>query len=448
MKNILILGAGKSSKVLVDYLLETAPSKDRRIFLADVDKSTAERKLSGNQYGTAVQLDIGNQEERRSLISQSDVVVSMLPAFLHPVVAQDCLFFGKHFFSASYESPEMRMLSTEVSEKGLFFLNECGLDPGIDHMSAMRIIDREKAAGHEIVLFKSYAGGLLSPESEKGNPWKYKFTWNPRNVVLAGQGVSRFIRNGRYKFIPYHMLFRRTDLVHFKAIGDFDGYANRDSLNYRGVYGLENIPTIIRGTLRRVGFCKSWDVLVQLGLTDNSFEIELPEDFTLRMFFNAFLPYDPVHRLEEKLKRLLNWVDDDIMDKLEWLGLFSDRPLPLLKGSPADILLKILEEKWSLQPDDKDMVAMQHQFEVLLKSGKTKKITSSLVILGENREYTAMAKTVGLPLAIAVDLFMEGRISGAGMYLPTRKEIYQPILEKLEKKGIRFDEQEELASED
>jgi len=441
MKNILILGAGKSSKVLVDYLLEVAQNKNRKVLLADAEYTLAEQKIAGHKSGKPVQLNIENEKERKWLIGQSDVVVSMLPAFLHPIVAQDCLALGKHFFSASYESPEMKLLKPEVREKGLFFLNECGLDPGIDHMSAMRIIDREKSAGNEITLFKSYTGGLLSPESEKGNPWKYKFTWNPRNVVLAGQGVSRFIRNGLYKFIPYHMIFRRTDRVHFKNVGDFDGYANRDSLNYREVYGLENIPTIIRGTLRRVGFCKSWDVLVQLGLTDNSFQADLPEDFTLRMFFNSFLPYDPVHRVEEKLKLLLNWVDEDTMSKLEWLGFFSDQPLPIFKGSPAEILLKILEDKWSLHPDDKDMVAMQHQFEVLLQSGKTKKITSSLVIIGENSEYTAMAKTVGLPLAIAVDLFLDGEINIRGIHLPTNREIYEPILKMLEMHGVCFEEE-------
>ncbi|WP_186757699.1 saccharopine dehydrogenase family protein [Echinicola salinicaeni] len=441
MKTILVIGAGKSSRVLVDYLLEQGTIKDYNLILADAKVDLAEKMLMSHNRGQAIQLNIENQEERRGVISRADVVVSMLPAFLHPFVAKDCLALEKHFFSASYESEEMRLLGQEVAEKGLFFLNECGLDPGIDHMSAMKIIDEEKAGGSTIVLFKSYCGGVLSPESEKDNPWKYKFTWNPRNVVLAGQGVSRFIRNGKYKFVPYHMLFRRTDAVNFDEVGEFDGYANRNSLGYRSVYGLENIPTIIRGTLRRAGFCKSWDVLVQLGLTDDTFKVELPEGFTMREFFNAFLPFDPVHKAEEKLQNLLPWVDSEILYKLEWLGLFSNEALPLLKGSPAEMLQVILEKKWAMQADDHDMVVMQHQFEVITANEEKKHIQSSLVIKGENRDYTAMAKTVGLPLAIAVDMFLQGEIKLTGLYLPTKVEIYRPILRKLAEKGIGFKEE-------
>ncbi|QDH79136.1 saccharopine dehydrogenase [Echinicola soli] len=441
MKTILIIGAGKSSKVLVDFLLKDAQTKERKLILADVDARVAEKKLGGHPAGTARSIDIHDTEKLGELVKQADLVVSMVPAFLHPLVAKVSIREGKHFFSASYESPEMRALAGEIKQKGLFFLNECGLDPGIDHMSAMKLIDTEKADGHNIVLFKSYCGGLLSPESESNNPWRYKFTWNPRNVVLAGQSTSQFIRNGRYKFIPYHMLFRRTDLVTFKETGDFDGYANRDSLSYRKVYGLEGIPTIIRGTLRRAGFCKSWDVLVQLGLTDNSFQMDLPHDFTMRMFINSFLPYDPIHRVEEKIQRLLPWVDSAIMEKLAWLGLFDETPLPIFKGSPADILQGILEDKWKLTPTDKDMVVMQHQLETESPAGIRKKITSSMVIKGENHEYTAMAKTVGLPLAAAIDLFLEGKIQLRGLHLPIKKEIYSPVLELLAANGIHFEEE-------
>ncbi|AWW31323.1 saccharopine dehydrogenase [Echinicola strongylocentroti] len=441
MKTILIIGAGKSSKVLVDFLLKDSQAKDRKLILADVDVQEAEEKLGGHPAGTATGIDIHDSKRLGALVKEADLVVSMVPAFLHPLVAKVSLKEGKHFFSASYESPEMSALAGEIKQKGLFFLNECGLDPGIDHMSAMKLIDAEKEEGHDIVLFKSYCGGLLSPESESDNPWKYKFTWNPRNVVLAGQSTSRFIRNGRYKFIPYHMLFRRTDLVTFKEVGDFDGYANRDSLGYRKVYGLEGIPTIIRGTLRRAGFCKSWDVLVQLGMTDDSFEMDLPQDFTLRMFTNSFLPYDPVHRVEEKIIRLLPWVDSMIVEKLAWLGLFEDAPLPAFKGSPAKILQLILEERWKLSPADKDMVVMQHQLESVAVGGVRKKIVSSMIVHGESHEYTAMAKTVGLSLAAAVDLFLEGRIKATGLYLPTNKEIYLPILDVLAKNGIHFEEE-------
>ncbi len=440
METILIIGAGKSATVLIDYLLARAAKKNGKVLIADHNLEHLSEKIKKNHLCEGIKLELDQEEIRKELISKADVVVSMLPADLHPVVAKDCLELGKNFFSASYESPEMRALGEAIKAKGLFFLNECGLDPGLDHMSAMKIIDREKAQGNEITLFKSYCGGLVAPESEGNNPWKYKFSWNPRNVILAGQGVSRFLRNGKFKFIPYHMLFRRTDLIKFKEVGNFDGYANRDSLGYRQVYGLDNIPTIIRGTLRREGFCKSWDVLVQLGLTDNSFQMDLPEYFTHRMLINAFLPFHPTLSVEEKIRNLLPWVDQEILDKISWLGLLGEEMLPRFTGTPAEILQGILEKKWAMEPKDKDMVVMQHQFEVDCPDGQ-KEITSSLVIKGEDREHTAMAKTVGIPLYLAVDLFLEGKINLKGLHLPTVKEIYEPILEGLEQHGIVFDEE-------
>jgi len=438
MQTILILGAGKSSVFLIDHFLESAKEKNRKVMIADISEEIAREKIKGHPAGEAVSINLDDEQNRRSLIGNSDVVISMLPAFLHPIIAKDCLDLGKHFFSASYESEDLRKMKNEIESKGLFFLNECGLDPGIDHMSAIQVIDREKAWGNRIVSFKSFTGGVLSPESED-NPWKYKFTWNPRNVVLAGQGVSRFIRNGKYKYIPYHMLFRRLETISFEDVGDFDGYPNRDSLSYRKTYGLEDIPTLLRGTLRRSGFCQSWDVFVQLGLTDDSFQMDLPEGFTQRMLFNSFLPFHEYKTVEEKLMELLPWVDESIIDKIKWLGLLSDVPLIKTKGSPAAILQVILEEKWKLKPLDKDMIVMQHQFEVNTPKG-LKKIISSLVCKGENQEYTAMAKTVGLPLAIAVDLFLEGNIKLTGLHIPVLPEIYEPILSALEKEGIIFEE--------
>ncbi|MDX5478062.1 MAG: saccharopine dehydrogenase NADP-binding domain-containing protein, partial [Cyclobacteriaceae bacterium] len=257
MQTILIIGAGKSSTFLIEYLLKTATVKSRTIIVADISKEVADKKIKNHHHAIAAKINLDDAESRKTLVQKSDVVISMLPAFLHPIIAKDCLELGKHFFTASYESEDLRKLQDEINAKGLLFLNECGLDPGIDHMSAMKIIDHEKAMGNEITSFKSYTGGVLAPESED-NPWKYKFTWNPRNVVLAGQGVSRFIRNGKYKYIPYHMLFKRLEKISFEEVGDFDGYANRDSLSYRKIYGLDQIPTLLRGTLRRSGFCQSW----------------------------------------------------------------------------------------------------------------------------------------------------------------------------------------------
>ncbi|WP_026947807.1 saccharopine dehydrogenase family protein [Algoriphagus marincola] len=439
MKQILILGGGKSSTFLIDYLVAQAVEKHREIILADLDSRVAEKKLRNRPNTRAEALDISNAERRRDLIEESDLVISMLPARLHPLIAEDCVALGKHFFSASYESKEIRALRSQIEEKGLFFLNECGLDPGIDHMSAMKIIDEAKTKGEEILSFKSYAGGLLSPECED-NPWKYKFTWNPRNVVLAGQGMSRYIEQSRLKYIPYHQLFKRIKPIHFKGLGEYEGYPNRDSLGYRKTYGLENIPTMLRGTLRRTGFCKAWDILVQLGLTDDSIELNPPQGSSKRDFLNSFLPFDTDRSVEEKLTDFFPEMDFKTFEKIQWIGLFSHDPLPIYQGSPAQILQAILEKEWALEETDRDMIVMQHQFEIR-KGDKNQKLLSSLVVKGENASLTAMAKTVGLPLAIAVDLFLEGKIKLKGLHMPIKPEIYLPILEKLEEFGIRFEEE-------
>lgn len=439
-KTILILGAGKSATVLIDYLLRDAEKKVRKFIIADVSLEAAEQKVKGHLSVTAKALDIENEAERKGLIQQADLVISMLPPTFHPLVASDCVAESKHFFSASYSSPEMKKLEPEIKSKNLFFLNECGLDPGLDHMSAMHLMDREREQGNNIVLYKSFCGGLMSPEYVD-NPWKYKLTWNPRNVVLAGQGVSSFIRNGYYKFIPYHMLFKRTEEVHFPGLGTFEGYPNRDSLSYREIYGLQDIPTILRGTLRTQGFCQAWNILVQLGLTDDSYELNLPEGFTYRMLTNTFLPYDPNKSVEVKIKSLIPDVTDAILSKIAWLGLFDDEQLPLREGSPAKILQQLLEEKWKLNPEDKDMVLMQHQVEVQV-GDRVKRILSSLTVKGDDQSHTAMAKTVGLPLGIAVDLFLEEKFSSMGLLLPTSKDIYEPILKQLKEEGIFFEESE------
>jgi saccharopine dehydrogenase (NADP+, L-glutamate forming) len=440
MHTILILGGGKSAIFLIDFLAESCQSKSRKLILADIDLASAQEKLKNQPNTEARQLDIENTGARQSLIQEASIVISMLPAFMHPMVAKDCLEFGKHFFSASYESDQMREMKSEIEAKNLFFLNECGLDPGIDHMSAMQIINRAKANDEEITSFKSYCGGLLAPESED-NPWKYKFTWNPRNVVLAGQGTSRYIEKGDLKFVPYHQLFNRLETIQFPELGDFDGYPNRDSLSYRKVYGLENIDTMLRGTLRRDGYCKAWNVFVQLGMCDDSFQMSLTEGTTLKQFLNSFLAYDPELSVEEKLGNLIPDFDFPTWEKIQWLGFFGDELLPKVTGSPAAILQAILEKNWTLDPEDKDMIVMQHLFEIKTEEG-TKEIKSSLVSFGEDSIYTAMAKTVGLPLAIAVDSFLDGKINLTGLHVPVIAEIYDPILDELARRGIRFEEEE------
>ncbi len=440
MITILLLGGGKSATYLIDYLADSAAAKNRKLILADINKEAAEEKLKGKANTEARYLDGENESALAELIKECDLVISMLPASKHPLVARQALKAGKHFFSASYESKEMKELKEEIEKADLFFLNECGLDPGIDHMSAMKIIDSAKNNGETILSFKSFTGGLLAPESEN-NPWKYKFTWNPRNVVLAGQGTSRYIEQGRLKFVPYHKLFKRIDRFEFEGIGEYEGYPNRDSLSYRKVYGLEGIPTMRRGTLRRVGFTKAWDVFVQLGMTEDHYEINLPEDFTYRDFVNTFMPYDPSLTVEEKLSNLFPEMDFPTFEKIQWLGFFSNEKLPKHQGTPAQILQEILLQSWTLAPEDKDLIVMQHKFEIETSKG-VKEIISSLICEGEDSVYTAMAKTVGLPLAIAVDEFLDGNIKTRGLHTPVEAEIYKPILDKLEDSGIVFKEKE------
>lgn len=442
MQNILILGAGKSSIYLIEYLLQSAQSKNRIITVADIRQEFAAEKIKGHPAGVAATINIHDQAERQHLISGADLVISMLPPPFHPLIATDCLNFGTHLLTASYESEDIRKLKGAIEERQLFFLNECGLDPGIDHMSAMKIIEREHHAGNRILSFKSYCGGLMAPSSET-NPWKYKFTWNPRNVVLAGQGVAKYVESDQVKYLPYHQLFSRLEKIHFEELGEFEGYANRNSLAYRKLYGLDNIPTLLRGTLRRSGYCSAWNIFVQLGLTDDTYIMELPKMATKSDFLTAFLPDLGNLSAEEGINSLLPATTPEDISKLRWLGLFSDEYLPVLEGSPAAILQGILEEKWQLDKRDKDMVVMQHIFEVETREGM-KQITSSLACFGENETHTAMAKTVGLPLAIAADLLLDGKIEVRGLFIPVKKEIYAPILESLESEGIVFLEEEKF----
>ncbi|MEM7655190.1 MAG: saccharopine dehydrogenase C-terminal domain-containing protein, partial [Bacteroidota bacterium] len=328
-----------------------------------------------------------------------------------------------------------------VRKHGLVFLNEIGLDPGIDHMSAMEVIDRIRAKGGKMLLFESFTGGLVAPESDT-NLWNYKFTWNPRNVVLAGQGTVKFIQEGRYKYYPYHRLFPRTEMIYLPDYGYFEGYANRDSLKYLHVYGLEDIRTLYRGTLRRPGFCKAWNIFVQLGATDDTYELEGVRGMTHRQFLNSFLSYDPHNSIELKLAHYLKLdLAGAEMFKLKWLGLFSDELVGLEKGTPAQILEHILKKSWTIQPDDKDMIVMWHKFD-FLDQGKPRQVESYMVRKGRNATHTAMSETVGLPLGIAAKMVLMGKISETGVHIPVKPGIYHPILNELATVGMEFVERE------
>ena len=442
MKKILVIGAGRSTSSLTQYLLFNAETENWFITIADQSKDLAIEAANNNKLAKAIAFDVNNEEERNRLIDEHDLIVSMLPAHMHISVAQDCIKYKKHMVTASYVSKEMKSLNQEAKDAEIIIMNEIGVDPGIDHLSAMRVIDQIRNSGGQLEAFETFTGGLVAPESDN-NPWNYKFTWNPRNVVLAGQGVCKFIQNRRYKYIPYHKLFRRTEIIEIEGYGKFEGYANRDSLQYREIYSLEDIPTMYRGTLRRPGFCKAWHYFVKLGVTDDSYIMEDSENMTNRQFINSFLPYNPDDSVELKFKHYFNIRQDDIdmFEKFEWLGIFEETKIGLKDATPAQILQSILEKKWKLEPEDKDMIAMWHRFRFKL-NGEDKEIHSSMVVKGDDQKYTAMAKTVGLPVAIATKMILNGTISTPGVHVPITKEIYNPILDELENYGINFTEKE------
>ncbi len=443
MRKILIIGAGRSSSSLIKYLLNKSSEEDLQILVGDVSIDTAKQRIANHPNGMAIALDVFDEGLRKKAVRDADIVVSMLPARFHLEVAKDCLTYGKHMVTASYISEEMKALNDEVKANKLVFMNEIGVDPGIDHMSAMQVIDRIRDNGAKMLLFESFTGGLVAPESDT-NLWNYKFTWNPRNVVLAGQGgAAKFIQEGTYKYIPYHKLFRRTEFLTVNGTGKFEAYANRDSLKYRGVYGLDDIPTMYRGTIRKIGFSRAWNVFVQLGMTDDTYTIEDSDTMSYRDFTNLFLAYSPSDSVELKLRSYLKIDQDDIMwEKLLELDLFnSTKKIGIKNATPAQMLQKILMDKWMLQEDDKDMIVMQHKFGYEYK-GEKKQIDSSLVVIGEDQTYTAMAKTVGLPVAIATLKILNGEIITPGVQLPISKEVYEPILKELGDYGISFIEKQ------
>lgn len=441
MSKILIIGAGRSSSSLINYFLSNAKQYNWHITIADANKKAIESKISEyKDVATAVEFDVTNATLREKLIIESDFVVSMLPAFMHGDVAKDCVRLGKHIATASYVSNEMKELDAEAKEKNLLLLNECGLDPGIDHASAMHVIHKIQAKGGKITNFQSFCGGLVAPESND-NPWGYKFSWNPRNVILAGQGTAQFIEDGHLKFIPYNRLFTQICTINVDGYGSFDAYANRDSIGYKEPYGLTDAKTMLRGTLRQTGYCKAWNVFVKLGLTDDSYKIKNANSLNYTTLIQSFLPTGSGTVKEKLISFMGKEIDEEIISMLDYLELFNNKPITLKEGSPAELLQSLLEEKWLLKPGDKDMIVMQHLFEYEL-NGEVKKLTSSLVVIGDDEVHTAMAKTVGLPLAISIKNFLTGKFKLYGVQIPIVKEIYEPLLLELESLNIKFVEKE------
>ncbi len=442
MQNLLIIGAGRSSTALINYILDQARQYNFFITVADADIELARSKIKDNPKGRAIWLDASKVNDRREVINRHDVVVSMLPPQMHLEVAQDCITLGKHMVTASYVSKQVYRLGDEARQRALVFMNELGLDPGIDHMSAMQHIHRIKSMGGKITAFHSYTGGLVAPESDN-NPWHYKFSWNPRNVVLAGQGTAQFLEDNKLKYIPYRRLFRQYRLVDIPNMGTYEVYANRDSMLYRDAYGLQDIRSLFRGTIRNRGFCDAWNALVRIGLTDATFPIVNSDQLSYHDLMEAFLGISQhTGSVKDRMAKMIE-VDPEgeIMKKLEWLGLFSKRRIKVKDATPALILENLLLEKWALKPDEKDMVIMQHVFEYELNR-KKKKLTSTLIMEGLNGTETAMSRLVGLPLGIFVKQLMLGKISTTGVNIPTMPEVYEPVMAELAEYGVKFIEEE------
>lgn len=447
-RNILVLGAGKSATALIKYLLDNAAANNWTLTLGDYDTALATQKIDNHPAGKAVFFDVNDATLRSQLVSKADLVISILPADFHYLVALDCLQHHKHLITPSYVSPREQQLDAQFKEKGLLMMCEMGLDPGIDHMSLMQTLHSLRNKGAKITALRSFCGALIAPESDD-NPWHYKFTWAPMNVVLAGSGgTAQYLKNGKPKYIPYNRLFLVTETHLVENYGEFEAYANRDSLPYIPKYGVEDIPTFVRGTLRRSGFCNAWHALVKLGLTDNQLHIDPAAKFTYRQLIESFLPPTYIEEEEELTtqEQLASFLeidsDNDTIIKLQWLGLFANKVIPMSKPlTPAQILLDLLEQKWQLHPDDKDMIVMLHRFDYQL-NGKPHVLTATMVVKGTDPNHTAIAATVGLPMGILAKMLLNNQVNLSGVQIPIMPQVYQPILTELAQHGITFTETE------
>lgn len=423
MNTVLLIGAGKSATVLIDYLIAQAQKKIWKVIIADANRDQVLLKTNHSPFAEAVGLDVTDDEQRSKLVQKAHVVISMMPPALHFLVAKDCVEYRKHLLTASYLDNKIKSLEEEIRHRKLLFLCEMGLDPGIDHMSAMKMLDAIKAKGGHVTSFKSHCGGLVAPESDN-NPWHYKISWNPRNVVLAGKAGAEYKMDGKVIHNDYKQLFAACEKVTIDGLADLAFYPNRDSLSYMPVYHLEGASTFVRTTLRYPDYCNGWNAIVQAGLTNDADSIDIHHT-NFKQWSAPLLPF----------------VNDENKSMLEFLGFFDDGIIPATAKNSADILQHLLETKLAMQEHDKDMIVMLHEIEYE-QNGVQKKINSSLVVKGEDSLRTAMAKTVGLPLGIAAKLILEGAVKMKGLHIPIRKEIYEPVLSELENFGVLFKEEE------
>lgn len=437
MQKILILGIGRSTYYLLQYLNDHIASNTNVVTAMDAQIELVKKRSNEFQNITFIQSEI-NATSILPVIATTDLVVSMLPPAFHTMVAELCLHENKHFFTASYVSAEIRAMHEQAKSQGLLFMMECGLDPGIDHMSAISLIHTLKAYGAQITSFESYTGGLVHP-SNTNPPWNYKVSWNPRNVVLAGQGAAAHYRKeGVVKIVPYHRLFTKPSIWKLTEDNIYEGYPNRDSLSYQKLYNLEQAETFVRGTLRYPGFCEGWNYLVQLGVTDDTVVLQEDASRTARTFLQHFL-LGKGTTIEDKLKEQFNDKASEAFIFIESLGLLSETPVITQAATAAAILQSIIEKKWKLEKGDRDRIVMIHKLSYML-AGNLQTIQSYMIVDGEDSERTAMAKTVGLPLAIAIELFLNDKIMERGVVIPTAQQLSENILTKLKSLGIYFNE--------
>ena len=435
MKTILLFGAGKSATCLIEYLDKCCIENDWKLLVCDANLSLAQSKTKDCKHAEAISIDVSDEEKRGELISKASIVISMLPPALHFLVAKDCVSFSKNLLTASYIDDKIKSLKEEIEEKGLIFLGEMGLDPGIDHLSAMKMIDEIKSAGGKITSFKSHCGGLIAPESDD-NPWHYKITWNPANVVMAGSSGAVYLKEKEIIEVPYGEIFNdENNEIEIPGLETLAWYPNRDSLSYIETYHLQNAETFLRTTLRYPSYCRGWNKMIHLDLTNAHDHEEIKKCETFQDWFNL-----KSQKLKAKEKDCEDdFFNEEFLEQIDFLSLRSPEKIPGNISYSAALLQHLLEKKLVMKPHDKDMIVMLHEIEYCIHEER-KKTTACLIVKGEDELHTAMAKTVGLPLGIAAKLILENKITLKGIHIPVLPEIYEPVLEELQKNGISFKE--------
>ena len=442
MKQLLVLGAGQSASFLVEALLEDAEREDWFVTVGDLNEDLAAQAVGAHVRGEAVRFDVNDAELRSTRIEHADVVINMLPAAYQDLVAWDCVNHGRHMMSVSYRDQAVRDLDLDAKRKGVLLLCEMGLDPGIDHMSAMSLIQKLRDEGGRIVGFCSYGSGIPAPDQPQ-NPLRYAVTWDPRNVAMAGFSGAQYLEDGNVKIVPYHQVFNRTWSVDVDGIGPLEAYANRDSLSYMKSFGLEHVHTMIRGTLRYPGWSETWGPIVRLGLPNEALRIPDLADRTYAEVVEMFLPENKSAPLDQRVARFLQISPTGrIMDNLRWLGLFSDERIGCSGETSAAMLIHLLQTKLPLTSEMRDMVVLVHELDAEYPHDDRppERIRSTLVVEGQPGGGTAMARSVGLPVVIAVKLLLGGELSLTGCLIPTHPAIYAPILERIERAGLSFKE--------